>query len=112
MNGPLIDQYLGSHRMISEQGYFEWLTRPERLIRLRIEDARRAKWEAGRIAHGHGPFVGHPVCELFSELVDGLNYNEAARAQGYHMADIGDRLVVLAEEVQRIPRERALRAGG
>jgi hypothetical protein len=112
MNGPLIDQYLAQARMISESGYLTWLTQPDRLIRLRLEEARRAKWEAGRLVHGNDSFVGNPVEELFGELVDGLNYTVVAREFGYRMADIEDRLVVLAEEVQRIPRERALRAGG
>jgi len=112
MNGPLMNQYLAQNRMISDAGYLQWLTDPARLITLRLEEARRAKWEAGRLVHGNGPFVGHPVLELYGELVDGLNYTVAGREQGYRMADIEDRLVVLAEEVRRIPRERTLRAGG
>lgn len=112
MNGPLMNAYLAQHRMVSDAGYLEWLTRPGRLITLRLEEARRAKWEAGRLVHGDGPFVGHPVEELYAELVDGLNYTVVAREHGYRMGDIEDRLVVLADEVRRIPRERALQAGG
>ena len=44
----------------------------------------RGRWEAGRKAHGGGPWVGRkPVAELYEELLDALNYcDEHERQDG------------------------------
>ena len=52
------------------------------LIDLPTPEARRLKWEAGRAKYGR-EFAGHPILELDYELLDGMNYCDEGRLQGY-----------------------------
>ena len=52
------------------------------LIDLPTPEACRLKWEAGRAKYGR-EFAGHPILELDYELLDGMNYCDEGRRQGY-----------------------------
>jgi len=66
------------------------------LIRLPIEAARREKWRIGRAKYGP-KFVGHPLEEFDSEMIDALNYLDEAESCGFDAGPIQSaRLLVLA----------------
>lgn len=74
------------------------------LFRLRIAEAKRVKWEAGRRAYGGDAFVGDPMAELYAELIDGLNYCDEARRQGIELGAIPDVLRDLTEDLRAMLR--------
>ncbi len=53
----------------------------KRLAELSIDEARREKWRVGREKYGR-QFVGDPLEELDSELIDAMNYVDEAERQG------------------------------
>ena len=74
-----------------------------KLIDLRIEEARAAKWQRGR--EQYGPvFIGHPLEELYEEILDGLNYVAEAERQGFPMGSMADELRQLCKRVRLIYR--------
>ena len=77
------------------------------LIELPTAEARRLKWEEGRVKYGD-EFVGHPVLELDYELLDGMNYVEECRRRGYSMPCMQLVLRGLRWWVQRIWRRKRL----
>jgi len=83
------------------------------MIELDLQEARRQKWDLGRLRHGPGPFRGHPGEEAFEECVDLLNYLEEWKRQGASAAEI-DRLVTAVERwalvIQSMVRRERARA--
>jgi hypothetical protein len=78
------------------------------LIDLPTAEARRLKWEVGRAKYGR-EFVGHPILELNYELLDGMNYCEEGRRQGYRgVGIVRVALWCMRWWVQRIWRKQAL----
>ena len=76
------------------------------LINLPFEDACLIKWQRGRAKYGE-EFVGHPLEQLFGELVDGKNYCDEATRQGYDVEWIPETLRRLALRVQKLHRIHA-----
>lgn len=52
-----------------------------------VEDACRAKWEAGRRLYG-AEFVGDPLEELYGEYLDALNYFDELDRRGLLSEDL------------------------
>ena len=71
----------------------------ESLINLPLDEARKIKWQWGRAKYG-AEFVGHPLEQLDSELLDALNYVEEAERQGYSLHNVDSYLRILSKRVQ------------
>ena len=60
---------------------------PENIIQIPIQEAMDYKYKLGVDEYRGGdssvPFVGDPVCEMYSEIIDALIYDEEAREQGF-----------------------------
>ena len=73
----------------------------ESLLDLPITRACAEKWHRGRLKF-RGAFQGNPLEELFSELVDGVNYADQALLEGFDMEHIRETLINLAEDVREM----------
>lgn len=67
-----------------------------KLIEMPIEEACRAKWDAGQKVYGK-VFVGHPLEQLDAEFVDALNYIEEGTRWGFDFGDMKERITEMRE---------------
>ena len=72
------------------------------LIELTVKDARRIKFEIGRLKYGTETFCGHPLKELFDECLDGMNYCDEAQKRGFDLAKERQTLEGIARRVQSL----------
>lgn len=75
-------EYIGTHA-------FCQVTEPSRLahlLELPLEEALAEKWRLGQEKYGPD-FHGHPIAQLFEELLDCINYCRVAQAGGIHLTD-------------------------
>lgn len=70
-----------------------------KLIDLSIPEARAAKMAAGREKYGP-EFVGDPLEELDSELIDAMNYCAEAEGRGVYLPGMQDALRALCVQVR------------
>ena len=71
------------------------------LIDLPIEEACSEKWRRGQAVYGL-EFVGDPVLELHSELIDAMNYVQTASELGVQMGTMHAELHQMCERVRAI----------
>lgn len=70
-----------------------------KLISMPIAEARQVKWAAGRVKFGP-EFVGDPLEELDSELIDAMNYVEEAERRGLYLPGLQDSLRAMCVQVR------------
>jgi len=82
------------------------MTKPSNLVHLLdlpLHEAVTEKWRLGQQKYGP-EFVGHPVAQLFEELLDSVNYCSVATAQGIDMTEMREVFWEKALEVQALWR--------